>query len=95
LWLGVAEGATLLSQLAAAVGALLGPLGHEPEVRPYHPHLTLARWKTPTDARPLVDAITTAPVGDAWRIDEILVYESQLRRTGAEYVVREVVPLER
>jgi 2'-5' RNA ligase len=93
LWLGVAEGATLLGQLAAAVGALLTPLGHEPEARPYHPHLTLARWKTPTDARPLVKAVPPAPVGEAWRLDQIVLYESVLRRTGAEYHARAVVPL--
>jgi 2'-5' RNA ligase len=44
LWIGVAAGASMLTQLAAAVGVLLEPLGHEPEARAYHPHLTLARW---------------------------------------------------
>jgi 2'-5' RNA ligase len=93
LWLGVAEGATLLTQLAGAVGELLTPLGYEPEARPYHPHLTLARWKAPTDARAVVKAVAPAPVGDAWRVDEIVLYESRLRAGGAEYVVRDVVPL--
>src|SRR3954469_17646531 len=31
LWIGLAEGETWLMQLAAAVGVLLSPLGHEPE----------------------------------------------------------------
>jgi 2'-5' RNA ligase len=91
LWLGVALGSPLLVQLAAAVGALLTPLGHEPEARAYHPHLTLARWKAPADLRPLAEHEET--VGDAWRVDAIVLYESMLRRTGAEYVARELIPL--
>ena len=50
LWLGVDEGAELLAQLAGAVGALLAPLGYEPEDRPFHAHLTLARLGRPSDA---------------------------------------------
>jgi RNA 2',3'-cyclic 3'-phosphodiesterase len=93
LWLGVATGAELLVQLAASVGALLAPLGYEGEARPYHPHLTLARWKTPTDARTIVDAFGPAPVGEAWRLADVVLYESVLRSVGAQYVAREVVPL--
>jgi 2'-5' RNA ligase len=93
LWLGVAEGTELLTQLAAAVGALLTPLGHEPEARAYHPHLTLARWKAPADARPVVDALGAEPVGPAWRVDEIVVYESKLHPKGAQYTARAAVPL--
>jgi 2'-5' RNA ligase len=93
LWLGVVEGAELLAQLAAAVGALLAPLGHEPETRAYHPHLTLARWKAPTDARPVVDALGAGPVGPVWRVDEVVLYESRLHPKGAQYGAREVVRL--
>jgi 2'-5' RNA ligase len=93
LWVGVVEGAPLLAQLAAAVGVLLAPLGHEPEDRAYHPHLTLARWKTPADARPIVDAVGDAPIGDRWRVEELVVFESVLRRAGAQYVARERIPL--
>jgi 2'-5' RNA ligase len=49
LWLGVSQGAELLVQLAAAVGALLEPVGYPPEARAYHAHLTLARLKAPAD----------------------------------------------
>jgi 2'-5' RNA ligase len=92
-WVGVAAGGAFLSQLAAAVGALLAPLGHEPEAREYHPHVTLARWKTPTDARPAVTAIGDGAVGAPFIVEEVVLYESQLRRAGAQYVVRDVVPL--
>src|SRR5262249_43931225 len=52
VWLGLVEGIEHVTQLAASVGALLRPLGHDPEARPFHPHLTLARLKTPTEVRP-------------------------------------------
>jgi 2'-5' RNA ligase len=83
----------LLQQLAAAVGALLTPLGHEPEARAFHPHLTLARCKTPADLRPVVAALGSDPVGPAWTVSEVVVFESRLRSAGAEYIPRARIPL--
>lgn len=88
LWLGVSEGDALLSQLAAAVGALLEPVGYPPEERPYHAHLTLARLKTPADLRPVVVELGSAPVGRPWTADEVVLFQSMTRPTGAEYVAR-------
>jgi 2'-5' RNA ligase len=88
LWLGVVEGGSFLVQLAAAVGALLGPLGYPPEERDYHPHLTLARWKAPADLREAVAALETGPVGPAWPVDEVVLFESFTRPAGAEHVER-------
>lgn len=85
VWLGLAQGEELFAALAASVGARLSPLGHELESRPYHAHLTLARLKTPADVRAALDAAAAPTVGDAWLVDELIVYESKLRRTGAEY----------
>jgi 2'-5' RNA ligase len=85
LWVGVGEGDAFLAQLAAAVGALLAPLGHEPEARAYHPHATLARWKTPTDARDVVAAIGDGPIAPRWRVDTVTLFQSTLRREGARY----------
>jgi RNA 2',3'-cyclic 3'-phosphodiesterase len=93
LWVGVLDGGAFLTQLAAAVGALLAPLGHEPEDRTYHPHVTLARWKTPTDARPAIASIGDGAIGTPFAVDEIVLYQSQLRRDGAQYTARAVVPL--
>lgn len=93
LWLGLLEGGALLEELAAAVGALLTPLGHEPDDRPYHPHLTLARCKVPSDLRTAVAALGSEPVGQAWTVSEIVVFESQLRRSGAEYIPRARIAL--
>ncbi len=93
LWLGLSEGAEWFTQCAAAVGALLAPLGHEPEKRAFHAHLTLARAKAPIDLRPVVEQLGDAAVGEAWTADEVVLYESRLKRSGAEYEPRSVVRL--
>jgi 2'-5' RNA ligase len=92
VWLGLVHGAELFGALAREVGERLTPLGHVPEARAYHAHLTLARLRTPADMRTAL-ALDAPAVGDAWIVDEVLVYESRLRRTGAEYVPVASVPL--
>jgi 2'-5' RNA ligase len=93
LWLGVREGESLLVQLAAAVGALLAPVGYPPEERPYHAHLTLARLKAPTDLRPVVAALGSGPVGRAWTADEVVLFRSKPARGGSEYTAWARFPL--
>jgi 2'-5' RNA ligase len=93
LWIGLADGADLFGALAEEVGARLAPLGHELEKRPYHAHLTLARLKDPADLRAVVETGPAGAVGPAWRVGEIVVYESRLRRSGAEYTPRATIPL--
>jgi RNA 2',3'-cyclic 3'-phosphodiesterase len=92
VWLGLVEGDELFAVLAREIGERLTPLGHVPEERAYHAHLTLARLKTPADVRPTLEA-DAGGVGEAWPVDEVTVYESQLRRTGAEYLPRAAVAL--
>jgi len=93
LWLGFAVGGPWLAQAAAAIGALLAPLGHPPDDRPFHPHLTLARWKRPTDLAVLVDALGERPVGGEWAVGEIAVFESRTHAEGAEHLLRGRLPL--
>jgi len=93
LWLGVSEGQALLAQLAAAVGALLEPVGYPPEARPFHAHLTLARLKSPVDLRAVVADLGPGPVGRAFPAAELVLFQSQVRRSGAEYTPRAHFPL--
>jgi 2'-5' RNA ligase len=93
LWLGLAEGGPLLVQLAAAVGALLGPLGYPPEERDYHAHLTLARCKAPTDLRAVVAALSDGPIGPEWTVEDVVLFESSTKPTGAVYIERARFPL--
>jgi len=95
LWLGFVEGEQVMQRLAAAVMRRTESLGHERETRPYQPHVTLARGRTPTDLRPAIAAFGVAPVGPAWTIDAVTVYESKTHREGAQYIPRATVALRR
>jgi 2'-5' RNA ligase len=95
LWIGMSEGATLLTRIAAAVAERTAALGHVADERPFGPHLTLARCRVPTDLRPAVAGIGAEPVGPPWDVDEVVVYESRRLADGAQYVERAVVPLAR
>src|SRR4051812_7807284 len=44
LWLGVADGAPEVMRLQSVVVSRLEVAGVARELRPFHPHLTLARW---------------------------------------------------
>lgn len=94
LALKVHDGAEWVRELAAQVERRLAPLGHVRDVREekFLPHLTLARFREPTDLRPPCAAIGREPVGAAWRVDEIVLYESVLRPEGARHVARARIP---
>jgi len=95
LWLGFVEGGPVMQRLADAVMQRTESLGYEREDRPYQPHLTLARCRTPTDLRPVVTALGDAPVGPAWTIDRVAIYESKTHRDGAQYIPRGTIALAR
>jgi RNA 2',3'-cyclic 3'-phosphodiesterase len=94
LWLGLAEGDALFTELAAAVDAALDPHHPASEPRPrFHAHLTVARCRAPTDLRTVVDAVGSEPVGRSWSMDEMVLIESRLGRGPASYEERARFPL--
>lgn len=94
LWIGVVEGAEALGRVAVALGEALAPLGHPPDDRRFHPHLTLARLRRPGPATRAVEALGTEPAGPRWRATELVLFESITRDTGAEHRVRARLPLD-
>ena len=91
LWLGaegdvdqMATAATICEEAAVAAGL-------EPEGRPFHPHLTLARIRPPADVRPLVDMVGPARVKLA--VDAVTLYRSVLGSGPARYEVVDSVTL--
>lgn len=84
------EGDAWTGELAARVEGRLAPLGYARDAgeKAFLAHLTLARFREPTDLRALCAAIGPDPVGDAWSVDEVVLYESRLRPQGAEHVAR-------
>lgn len=85
VWLGVAAGHELLSELAGAVNRALEPLGFEPEKRDFHAHLTVARLREPGDVSPAIEALGDEPVGPAFTVEEVTLYQSHLSPKGARY----------
>ncbi len=96
LMLGLQAGAEWLGALAAAVEARIGPLGYtrHADAPGFVPHLTLCRYKKPVDLRAACAAIGPDPVGAAWRVDEVLLVESELRSDGARHTVRARFPID-
>jgi 2'-5' RNA ligase len=79
------------------VKARLTPLGYpRDDAHPmFVPHLTLARFRAPTDLRRLGAELGADPVGPAWRVEEIVLYESELRPEGARHTARARIPVGR
>ncbi len=72
--------------LAAGLWAGLAPLGFEPDLRPYRPHLTLARKVSRPQA-----GLIMKPV--AWTVAELALVESVTDPAGPRYTVLERWPL--
>jgi 2'-5' RNA ligase len=93
LWLGLAEGTSVLIRIAEAVAQRTATLGHEADARPFRPHLTLARYRDATDLRAVIVDIGYEPIGPAWEVDRIIVYRSERLATGARYTEGRTIPL--
>ena len=95
LWVGVRHGERELIRLNQAIEKALAPLGFEPEEKQYRPHITLARFKTP---KSIADAISKVPTeslfGRFVNVDGITIFQSRLKRSGAEYEPLRHVPLQ-
>ncbi|MFN3689835.1 MAG: RNA 2',3'-cyclic phosphodiesterase [Fimbriimonadales bacterium] len=97
LWAGVQQGATPLGQMATTLAHHLMPA---PSDKPFHPHITLARLKTPyRDAnglkKRLFDAVQRLLPADfgAFELHAISLMHSTLTPTGAIYTELERVNL--
>jgi 2'-5' RNA ligase len=83
---------TPLTALERHVVAATTLCGFTPEMRPYHPHITLARSKGKDGARGLRDLKTrlqAVPGFSPFIASEFLLYESKQTPTGSQYEVRE------
>lgn len=90
LWAGIAAPRTL-HQLAGQVEASLRETGIPPEVRPFSPHITLARFKTPPPSEAVGQYFRrhdTFQTG-AFPVAQFLLVSSVLARSGAVYTVED------
>ncbi|MDQ3985825.1 MAG: RNA 2',3'-cyclic phosphodiesterase [Actinomycetota bacterium] len=92
LWIGIDDPAELLTHLATEYGKSFEPLGYEVEERPFHSHLTLARFKMPArvpEGLPEIDLSSVEP----FTVDAVDLFRSHLQRSGARYELLESFPL--
>jgi len=74
---------------------VLSPLGFPPEERDLTPHITIGRVRSARGAEGLVRALKEN--GDrsfgSCRVDEVILFRSQLRSDGAVYTPLVAIPL--
>jgi 2'-5' RNA ligase len=92
VWMGLREGAAQAAELAAKVDAACSRAGLAPEARAFQPHLTLARARGREGS--VLPALPEAPRVEAWRAQELVLYQSRLGRAGAVYEALRVLRLD-
>jgi RNA 2',3'-cyclic 3'-phosphodiesterase len=81
-----------LLALQQAVTAATAPCGFAPEMRPYHPHITLARRKGKgggRELRKLKSRIDPPPRFSSFTAENFVLYESIPTPEGSRYEIRE------
>jgi 2'-5' RNA ligase len=81
-----------LLALQQAVTATTAPCGFTPEMRPYHPHITLARRKGKAGERELRNLKLQSnppPRFSTFTAENFVLYESIARPEGSRYEIRE------
>lgn len=96
LWLGLEDGAEPLTEIYAELARRLGPLGFEPERRPYHPHITIGRVRDASSfdsrkAREVLAASGARPGTSQVRF--LTLFQSHVSSAGARYEPLLRVPL--
>lgn len=92
IWVGVEGDVARAEALRAAIEAKIGSLGWEPEEKSFRPHLTLGRVK---DRKATIDLPWGQGVAPAViDVEEVVLFESQLRRSGPRYIARHVSRLD-
>jgi 2'-5' RNA ligase len=86
LWIGVGAGASEVTDLQREMTRRIGALGIPLEDRPFHPHLTLARWRE-SRSTDRDRALRSAPHGVVARarIEGATLYQSHLSSSGPSY----------
>ena len=70
-------------------------LGFPPEDRPFAPHLTLGRVKSPSGRAALTRCLVQLPIPSPtpFQVGEIVLFRSTLSPKGATYLPLKIIPL--
>lgn len=94
-WVGMETPGDLEGLQADVSAAAVESIGFEPEARPFHPHVTLARCEPdwPRDAADKFVAAFPGTIGQPWTAGRGVLMESRLSPRGAQYKVAAELPL--
>lgn len=89
IWAGIDEGAQQLADLAGQIDTALKNIGFEPEQRPFAPHITIGRARTPITSEPLVALIKEHSEEElgSFTIKNVSVFKSELKPDGPVYTI--------
>ncbi|MBX6422690.1 RNA 2',3'-cyclic phosphodiesterase [Thermosulfurimonas sp. F29] len=92
VWVGLSGDLDPLLELHRRLERAFERVGFPPERRPFHPHLTLGRVKTPRGAEELRRRTANLRIPEhAFRVERLTFFRSELRPDGAVYTaLREV-----
>jgi len=95
IWLGLGGDVIPLAQMYHKLEKAFEVLGHLPEGRPFNPHLTLGRVKSPSNRHRLAMALEKLPPLNwpLFQVNEIILFKSTLTPQGSIYTPLQVIPL--
>jgi RNA 2',3'-cyclic 3'-phosphodiesterase len=92
VWVGIEEGAAEITALASRIESSLEKLGFAREERPFSPHLTIGRVRSPLNIVKLKEKVLTAasqfrmPEIGTHKVTSVILYKSTLTPQGPLYV---------
>ncbi len=87
IWMGLVDGDEILNTLQKEIETQLEKIGFQPEDRPFHPHLTLGRMKSPKGKEALVERMERykeREFGD-FPVERVVLFKSDLKPSGPIY----------
>jgi len=89
LWIGLNDNDQSLAQIVSNLENNLGKAGFKKEDKPFSPHITIGRIRSPKNLKPLSEAINnySLPDGIAQTIDHTVLYQSTLTSQGPIYEI--------
>jgi 2'-5' RNA ligase len=95
IWVGLDQGKGSVHSLQQAIEKKSAELFFPPEGRPFSPHLTLGRVRSPRGKMALAQVLEKnkeVEVG-AFRVNEVILFRSELKPTGAVYTKLQDFPM--
>lgn len=95
VWVGLRQGNEQVVKIAEELEAGLRRLDCEPEERPFHPHVTLGRVRSPRRRDALAQRFQTLAwePPEPFQVTALTLYRSDLHPSGPRYTVLATVPL--